>query len=400
MSVNPSTSQFPGQLIPIVAIGASTGGLEAVLELLASLPPTTGLAYVYIQSANGPGVDRSTSAVSSSENAPLALLRQATTMPVVEAQDQVTIEPNHVYVILSPSNGGKIAPDADLEVIDNVLTLAPRRQISALVGEMPIDRFFLSLADRQRSGAIAVLLSGTASDGTLGMRAIRASGGLTFAQDQTARFQSMPRTAIIDGVVDRVMPPGEIARELEQLSQRLAYFRLAAGANSPEKTGYDLVDLPQKYVNNGQENTDVLVSSSYESGMEEAPELMDSIILGDEANVAEKAELVIEKEDLREIIQLLCKATGNDFTHYKKTTIRRRIIRRMLLFRFRELKDYTSYLRQNANEIKLLYEDLLINVTTFFRDAEIMNYLRQELLPQLVKHKEPYDSLRIWVPAC
>jgi PAS domain S-box-containing protein len=319
--------------IPIAAIGASAGGQEAVVELLRNLSPTTGLAYVYIQHLDP-----------TQESHLTDILGRATTMPVVEAQHLMRIEPNHLYII---------PPDRDLEVLDGMLTLVPRKVRSAI--HMPIDQFFLSLAQRQKEGAIAVVLSGTASDGTLGLRAIKAAGGITIAQDDTARFQSMPRSAIAEGVVDQVLPPAEIARELERLSTQVSVFK-------------------QTILTEAQEAESI------------------------EALMAEPS--AGANEDLRSIIQLLRRATGVDFSHYKVTTIRRRIIRRTLLYKLDSLRDYANYLRQHPEEASLLYDDLLINVTTFFRDVDTMDYLQKVLLPQLVREKTPQEPLRIWVPAC
>jgi two-component system CheB/CheR fusion protein len=327
MAKKKSTSlanQTPSSPIPIVAIGASAGGIEAVSELLSNLSPRTELAYVYIQHLDP------------TLNSHLPdILGRVTAMPVLEAEHMIQIEPNHVYVIPA---------DRDMEVVDGVLTLLPRNRSSISGIHMPIDQFFLSLAERQKDGAIAVILSGTASDGTLGMRAIKAAGGFTFAQNETAQFQSMPRSAISEGVVDRVLSPAEIAHELERLSQQPSIFQQTAQAELMDEEG--------------------------------------------------------SSDDLRSIIQLLRRLTGTDFTHYKLTTIRRRIIRRTLLYKLDTLRDYADYLRQHPEEASMLYDDLLINVTSFFRDADTMDYLQKILFPQLIKNKPNREPLRIWITAC
>ena len=312
----------PVSAVPIVAIGASAGGIEAVTELLSTLSPTTGLAYVYVQHLDPNATNQLTT-----------LLSRATPMPVREVIDQMRVQPNEVYV--GP-------PDQDVEVVDGVLTLLPRQGSPA--GHMPIDRLFVSLADRQRDVSIAVLLSGMANDGTIGLRAIKLAGGVTFAQDETARFQSMPRSAISEHVVDRVLPPAEIARELEGLSRRpeLLLQTELAEAQSEEETG----------------------------------------------------------ENIRTIIRLLQKAIGVDFSNYKIATIRRRIIRRMLLFKLETLNQYIQYIKQHPGEAEQLYSDLLINVTTFFRDPDTMNYLSTVVFPRIVKDKAPREPIRIWIPAC
>ncbi|QMW06797.1 CheR family methyltransferase [Spirosoma foliorum] len=332
-TLNPPDSTTPSPLVPIVAIGASAGGQEAILELLVHLSPTTGLAYVYIQHLD-----------STQENHLVDRLGQATAMPVREAQHRMQVEPNHLYVI--PPNQG-------MEVLDGALTLLPIQARSGI--HMPIDQFFLSLAERQKEGAIAIVLSGTASDGTLGLRAIKSAGGITFAQDESALFQSMPRSAIVEGVVDRVLPPADIAHELERLSQQTSVFRQTT--------------LPETV----------------------EPETSESLLIDMSKESA---------EDLKVIIQLLRRATGVDFSHYKMTTIRRRIIRRVLLYKLDSLHQYADYLRHHLDEASLLYDDLLINVTSFFRDPETMDYIQKVLLPQLLRDKPAQEPIRVWVPAC
>ncbi|WP_246859497.1 CheR family methyltransferase [Spirosoma sp. KCTC 42546] len=309
-------------IVPIVAIGASAGGMEAMTELLEHLSPMTGLAYVYIQHLD-----------SNFDSQLASILGRATTMPVRQAKHLMRIEPDHVYVI---------PPNQDIEVVDGLLTLQPRQSNGS--PHMPIDRFFIALADRQKEGSIGVLLSGMANDGTLGLRAIKVAGGITFAQDETARFQSMPKSAISENVVDRVLSPIEIAHELELLSGKPELFRQTEQADVSE-----------------DDETD---------------------------------------EDIKAVILLLRRAVGVDFGNYKITTIRRRIIRRMLLFKLETLKAYANYIKQHPDEMELLYNDLLINVTTFFRDPETMDYLLKVLFPRIIKEKGAREPIRIWVPAC
>ncbi|GAB4015787.1 hypothetical protein GCM10028808_42100 [Spirosoma migulaei] len=309
-------------IVPIVAIGASAGGMEAMTELLEHLSPMTRLAYVYIQHLD-----------SNFDSQLASILGRATTMPVRQAKHLMRIEPDHVYVI---------PPNQDIEVVDGLLTLQPRQSNGS--PHMPIDRFFIALADRQKEGSIGVLLSGMANDGTLGLRAIKVAGGITFAQDETARFQSMPKSAISENVVDRVLSPIEIAHELELLSGKPELFRQTEQADVSE-----------------DDETD---------------------------------------EDIKAVILLLRRAVGVDFGNYKITTIRRRIIRRMLLFKLETLKSYANYIKQHPDEMELLYNDLLINVTTFFRDPETMDYLLKVLFPRIIKEKGAREPIRIWVPAC
>jgi len=308
--------------LPIVAIGASAGGLEAVTDLLTHLSSTTGLAYAYIQH-QAPSLDGQLA----------NLLGQATPMPVLQAQHLMPVRPNHVYVI---------PPDQNLEVTDGVLML--KQGAGSKGRHLPIDQFFMALAEQQKERVIAVLLSGRTNDGTLGLRAVKAAGGITFAQDSTALFQTMPHSAIADNVVDQILPPPEIAQELARISQQPDFFSLT---QDTEDTATDAT--PQ---------------------------------------------------DLRRIIQLLHRSVGVDFAHYKMTTIRRRIVRRMGFLKLETLAQYAKYLRQNPNEIKQLYNDLLIHVTTFFRDEDTMDYLQQVILPRIISTKSAYAPLRIWVAGC
>ncbi|HEY0610304.1 MAG TPA: CheR family methyltransferase [Chitinophaga sp.] len=210
---------------------------------------------------------------------------------------------------------------------------------------MPIDRFFSHLADQYKEMVVGILLSGDNGDGSQGMYAIKMAGGLTLAQNESAAFQSMPRNGIAEGVVDLVLSPAEMAGELEKMGhQKDGYFSA-------------IQDLDEEAINN-------------------------------------------KDEDLVNILQLLYKSTGLDFSQYKMSTIKRRIIRRMMLFRQETLNGYAQYIRNNKSEINLLYQDLLINVTTFFRDADMCEYLKKTLLPRILKAKSPNEPIRIWVPAC
>ncbi len=307
---------------PIVAIGASAGGLEAITELLKNLPPDTGMAYVYIQHLDPTHKSMLTE-----------ILSRATTMPVAEATDAMFIEADHVYII---------PPNKEMYILDGVLKLNPRPNKPAL--SMPVNQFFKSLAEKQKEGSIGIVLSGTASDGASGLKAIKIAGGLTFAQDETAKFQSMPRSAIAEGAVDLVLSPKEIAGELKRLSSE--------------------------------------------------PQMLKSVLLDGGESIDTSA------REYDEILVLLKRSVGVDFSHYKKTTIKRRIVRRMLLYKLKGLKEYFQYLRQHTGEVNTLFQDLLIHVTSFFREPETAEYLKEELLPKIIKNKLPNEPIRIWVPAC
>lgn len=316
---------------PVVAIGASAGGLEAVSELMQSLPHNTGMAFVYIQH-----LDRTY------DSALVAILQRATMMKVLEIENGIVIKPNQLFVI---------PPNTDMQLVGDTFTLSERAKAPAK--HSPIDVFFLSLAENKREGAIGIVLSGTATDGALGLKAIKEAGGITFAQDESALFQSMPKTAIGEGIVDSIMSPREMAEELTRLSQNSSMLlRLLPSDGDDNDNDF------------GEDTT------------------------------------LIEFEDLKKILRLIRNVTGVDFTNYKQNTIKRRIIRRMLLHRFNTLPEYLIYLKQHTSEVNSLYQDLLINVTHFFRDAEVAEYLKKELLPELLKNKSTHNPLRIWVPAC
>jgi len=318
----PAKIKASAKPFPIVAIGASAGGLEAVTQLLQQVPPDTGMAFIYIQHLGA-----------SQESALPEILKKVTKMKVLEAGHQLPVQKNHVYVIPS---------DKDITIEDGKIIQRERKMRHGI--HMPVDEFFISLAEDKKSAAIGVVLSGNASDGTLGLKAINAAGGLTFAQDESAKFTGMPKSAVAEGVVDRVLSPRDIARELVQVSKSSHIIKVA------------------------MQDTEDSISN--------------------------------DDEDLTAVIQLLKKSVGVDFRHYKMNTIKRRIVRRMLLYKLESLKDYTQYLRQHANEINVLYEDLLINVTSFFRDPETMEYLKKKVLPDIIKSKHGNDPIRIWVPAC
>lgn len=311
------------QPVPIVAIGGSAGGQNAMSELLSHLPSDTGLAFVYIQHLS-PDYDSKLNFILSAKTA----------MPVVEATHLMHIESNHVYVI---------PPNKDMEVIDGVLVLIPRKPRPKL--HHPIDQFFTSLSERQKDGAIGIVLSGMANDGTLGLKAIKVAGGITFAQDKTAAYQSMPQSAIAEGVVDMVLSPKEISMELVRLSKQAEVFRL---------TG----------------------------------------------ETAEASQDDTDNQDFKKILLFVKSAVGADFTQYKKTTIKRRIVRRMLLYKLDTLKDYLVYLKQHPSEASTLYADLLINVTNFFRDEQAMDHLKNEILTSILHGKTSSEVVRIWVAGC
>lgn len=313
------------ELFPVVGIGASAGGLEAFTELLNYLPTDTGMAFVMIQHMPP-----------EPESALSLILSRETQMPVHEVLDGMAVAPNQVYVI---------PPNVSMTIDRGVLKLKPRPRNNALF--MSIDTFLLSLAEERGNKAIGVILSGADSDGAKGLEAIKAAGGITFAQCQeSAQVDSMPNTAIATGQVDFILPPNKIAEKLAEISHH-PY----------------IVNLPAT-------KSDVRLTAS---GSQDA---------------------------ITTIFHLLRKATGVDFTHYKLTTLNRRIERRMLLYQLEQLEDYVRYLQSNPAEVTALYHDVLIHVTSFFRDPESFNALKSLVFPVIIQDKTPGTPIRIWVAGC
>jgi two-component system CheB/CheR fusion protein len=302
---------------PIVGIGASAGGLEAVSELLAELPAATGMAYVLVQHLDPGHASMLTE-----------ILGKKSAIPVAEAQDGMPLEANRLYII---------PPNAALAVRQGSLRLGPRVDGSRAPGL--IDHLFHSLAAECGRNAIGVVLSGTGSDGTRGLQAIREAGGITFAQDPaSARFGSMPQSALNTGCVDFSLPPSEIARKLAGFGEH-PYHR-------DEDRG--------------------------------------------EAEAATWAR----------IFGLLRNASGMDFNLYKRTTLQRRVARRQALARIVELQHYADFLQDSPGEQQALASDMLIGVTSFFRDPESFEGLAQFVLPALLEGRPAREPLRVWVPGC
>jgi two-component system CheB/CheR fusion protein len=315
-------SPAPERLFPIVGVGASAGGLEAFTQLLENLPLDTGMGFILLQHM----APRAHSMLPE-------ILAKVTRMPVAEVRDGMRVEPNRVYVA---------PPEPIMTLEGGVLRL--RSRVEPRGRHRPIDGFLRILAADQGSRAIGVILSGTASDGVLGLQAIKAEGGVTFAQDvKSAKYTGMPESAIAAGVVDFVLPPDQIARQLA----RLARHPFASAV------------LPAK---------------------EELP-----------------AE---DESDFNQILALLKAGTGVDFIHYKHSTIKRRILRRLMLTQQDKMADYVQFLREQPSEVKILFEDILINVTSFFREPEAFGALQKMVFPELVGSRSPDEPIRVWVPGC
>ncbi|UQA62743.1 CheR family methyltransferase [Polyangium aurulentum] len=303
-------------LVGVVGIGASAGGFESVRAVFENLPAETGLAIVLVQHLDP-----------TQESMLPELISNSTRRPVHQAEQGMKLEPDHVYVI---------PPNALMFMSGGQLTLEPR------VGRgrtMPIDLFFRSLALEMHDRGIAVVLSGNGSDGSLGVESVKADGGFTFAEaEESARFPSMPNTAVGTGCVDMVLPAAEIGREIGKLSLRMR------------------------------------------KGDPDDP---------------------VGESELYKIFDMLRAAKGVDFTNYRHTTIRRRILRRMLLQQINSLGEYVVLLKERPAELAALYHDVLIRVTSFFRDAEVFAALKETVFPEILGAKRPQNApVRVWVPGC
>jgi len=321
LSRDPMTNR--GLPFPVVGVGASAGGFEAVMNLLKHLPVNTGMAFVVVLHLD----PRHKSKLSE-------LVARATTMPVREIKNDMPVEPNAVYVL-----------PANLDVIIERKRLKLVRRPDSERLHLPIDHFFTSLAEEQGSRAIGVVLSGTGSDGTVGLQSIKAESGISFAEaEASAKYFDMPRSAIEAGCVDAVLTPEALAKELGLIARHP--FVRPRRARAPK---------------------------------EQFPESIDA---------------------LGKIFFLLKQSFGVDFSLYKHTTLRRRISRRMVLQRIERVDDYVTLLRSNPEELEALFNDLLINVTGFFRDRHVYATLKKKVVPKIIKAKNGQGELRVWVPGC
>ncbi|MCG8603792.1 ATPase, partial [bacterium] len=300
-----TTTQTAADLsVPVVGIGASAGGLEAFTELLKHLPLESGMAFVLVQHLHP-----------DYESMLTELLSRTTRLPVEQVTDGMSIQANHIYVI---------PPDANLTIRQGALKLVPRK--TNRHHYMPIDYFLKSLAEDQGGRAIGIILSGTASDGVQGLKAIKAAGGITFAQDEaSAKFFGMPGSAIAAGCVDSVLPPARMAKELDRI------------AGHP-------------YLHDVKPEVEAQVTNA---------------------------------DDIGKILLLLRRITGVDFTYYKQTTLRRRIQRRLVLHKIENSAKYLGYLQKNQAEVEALYDDILIHVTSFFRDSGSYQALAETVFPKI-----------------
>ncbi|HEY9655154.1 MAG TPA: chemotaxis protein CheB [Crinalium sp.] len=308
---------------PIVGLAASAGGLEAFINLISNLPADMGMAFVLIQH------------LAPDHKSQLAeILGRVTPMAVQQVSDRMVVEPNQIYVI---------PPNTQMTLVDGAFCLTARQKTHGKY--MPGDAFFESLAADWGNKAIAVVLSGMDGDGSQGLKAIKVAGGVTFAQcEDTARFDSMPNTAVATGHVDFVLPPEAIAAKLVSISR------------SP-----------------------LLATSEPLEIVKELPQAEDA---------------------LTTIFALLRTTTGVDFTLYKSKTINRRMQRRMLLYKLDTLEDYAQHLQEHPGEVQALHDEILIHVTSFFRDSVAFEQLKAQVFPAISQNKTANTPIRIWVAGC
>jgi two-component system CheB/CheR fusion protein len=316
-SINPESNLSS---FPVVGIGASAGGLDALKSLFENLANNSGLAFVVIQHLTAGQTGILTE-----------ILSHSTSMHINKVKDGVKVEPNNIYVVPSGYS---------ITIADSVLRLHLRGSSLKL-----IDAFLISLATERKTHAIGVILSGTGTDGTKGLKAVKAEGGITFAQDpQTAQYPSMPQSAIDADSAYFVLPPSDIAAELSRVMKH--------------------------------------------------PEIIHA-----EMEAAAQPKLAKE-EAARTIFAMLNSAFGVDFTHYKESTIGRRITRRMVINQISSLDSYVDFLHSHPKELQALFNDMLIGVTNFFREPNTFEVLHQKVCPEIIKNLSQKASIRIWVPGC
>ncbi|MFI5337664.1 MAG: chemotaxis protein CheB, partial [Opitutales bacterium] len=317
----PSAHEAPA--CPIVGIGASAGGLAAFEAFFSGMPTDAdpGMAFVLVQH------------LAPDHKSILSdLVKRYTRMQVFEVEDGMAVKPNCTYII---------PPNKDMAFLKGTLQLlepaAPRGQ------RLPIDFFFRSLAQDQHERAICIVLSGTGSDGTLGVRAVKGEGGMAMAQNpKSTEFDGMPRSAIATGLVDYVLPAAEMPAQLIAYAAH-AFGKTSRPASRPAPKGEDA---------------------------------------------------------LKKVFVLLRAQTGHDFSQYKRSTTARRVERRMAVHQVEQLDEYVRYLQQTPAEVEALFRDLLIGVTSFFRDKEAFEALEEQAMPALFAGKSGGASIRVWVPGC
>ena len=319
-TINASEAQSMNRGLYIVGIGASAGGLEAFQEFFTHMPSDSGMAFVLV-----PHLDPTHKSIIGD------ILKKYTDMNIFQAEDGMKVLPNSVYLI---------QPDKNIAILHGKLQLIEPAERRGL--RHPIDFFFRTLAEDQGEKAVALILSGTGTEGTLGLKAVKGKGGLVIVQDpNTAKYDGMPRSAIGTDMVDYVLPAEKIPEMLLKFT-RHPQTKLLKKPESP----------PDKF-----------------------PDAMQKIFI------------------------LIRNQTGHDFSHYKPNTIIRRLEKRMTLHQIENVSNYVTYLRDNPSEVNILFKELLIRVTRFFRDPEAFELLKKNILPDLFKRAGEDCPLRVWVPA-
>lgn len=318
-ALNPKVTNEDDARVPVVGLGASAGGLEAFEQFFRHLTPDSGMAYVLISHLDPGHASMMTE-----------ILQRIAAIPIIEAKDGMVAEKDHAYII---------PPNKNLAIFHGILQLsnpeAPRGQ------RMPIDFFLRSLAEDLAEKSICVILSGTGTDGTLGVRAIQGAGGVSFVQDpSTAKYDGMPNSAIQSGLATFSMPVERMPEEIMKYAKTLPLNR------EPKHS-----------------------------------------ILGTTSSITK-------------ILMAIRSTTGHDFSLYKRSTILRRIERRMIAHNIENTDAYSRYIKEHPEEVSLLFKELLINVTSFFRDPEAFMVLKKDILPKLFENKPEDYTIRVWVPGC
>ncbi len=313
------TSARSTEKFPIIGIGASAGGLEALEQFLSNVPEKSGMAFIVIQHLDP-----------TQKGMLPELLQRITSMKVYQVKDRMPVRINSVYVI---------PPNTSMSILNGVLHLFEPVESRGL--RLPIDFFFRSLADDRKDLSIGVILSGMGSDGNIGLRAIKEKNGLVMVQDPSdAKFDSMPRSAIDAVTIDIVAAARELPARLVECLKHMPAIRSDLSAE------------------------------------------------------------VKDKSSLEKIIILLRNQTGNDFSLYKKNTLYRRIERRMSVHKIDRIVSYVHFLQGNPKEVEILFKELLIGVTNFFRDAPVWEKLKEKVLPAIISRQQPGSILRAWIPGC
>ena len=303
-----------------VGVGASAGGLDALKKFLSNIPENSGMAFIIVQHMDP-----------THKSGLVNILSHYTQLKVLEVVDGVQVQPDHIYII---------PPNKDLGILDGKLQLMEPIEPHGL--RMPINYFLSSLSQDQQDKSVGIILSGFGTDGSIGLKAIKANGGICIAQDpSTAGSEGMPTSAINTGLVDIILAPEE---------------------------------MPEKLI-------------SYKKS---SNKILKKILTPEDKTI----------QTLRKIFILIRNRTGYDFSQYKKSTVFRRVGRRMNIHQIEEISQYLRYLQENPEEIDLLFKEFLINVTNFFRDPPAFESLKEGALSDLIDEKLDFDTIRVWVPGC